>query len=71
MPADVVGGLSAIPSNARNYQLLEGEVTGISEILRPISESNRYYNLQGQRVIPQRQGIYIVNGRKVVVKSNK
>ncbi|MBQ8711448.1 MAG: chitobiase/beta-hexosaminidase C-terminal domain-containing protein [Prevotella sp.] len=71
LPADVVGGLSAIPSNARNYQLLEGEVTGISEILRPISESNRYYNLQGQRVIPQRQGIYIVNGRKVVVKSNK
>lgn len=32
------------------------------------SLTNQYYNLQGQRIVAPQKGIYIVNGKKVVVK---
>ena len=44
-------------------------VTAISEGGHVKSGSdNRYYNLQGQRVNQPHQGLYIVNGKKVIIK---
>ena len=42
--------------------------TGISSFHRATSADNRYYNLQGQRIEPAKKGLYINNGRKVVIK---
>ena len=42
--------------------------TGISESSREAVGSGRYYNLQGVEVVHPRKGLYIVNGKKVVLK---
>lgn len=43
--------------------------TAISEIEQSESETKRYYNLSGQRVTkPIQKGVYVVNGKTVVVK---
>ncbi len=48
-----------------------GETTGVSEELRVKSEeftTATYYNLAGQRVEKPTRGLYIVNGKKVIIK---
>ena len=49
---------------------LEGETTGISEKVAVDSETADapVYNLAGQRVAQPTRGLYIVNGKKIVVK---
>ena len=42
--------------------------TGISESSREAVGSGRYYNLQGVEVVHPRKGLYIVNGKKVILK---
>ena len=46
-----------------------GEVTGVNEV-REVSEvnDNSWYNLAGQRVAQPTKGLYIVNGKKVIIK---
>lgn len=46
----------------------EGETTGISSMSREGVANNECYNLAGQRVAQPTKGLYIVNGKKVVVK---
>lgn len=47
----------------------EGETTALSEVRGLKSEvRGEYFNLNGQRVAQPTKGLYIVNGRKVVVK---
>ncbi len=46
----------------------EGETTSISEMRNEKVEMNNVYNLAGQRVAQPTRGLYIVNGKKVVVK---
>ena len=46
----------------------EPVVTGISNNTRETITNNRYYNLNGQRVSKPTKGMYIQNGKKVVVK---
>ena len=41
--------------------------TGISTAGSEMAD-HRYYNLQGQQVTQPRRGIYIVNGKKVIIK---
>ena len=41
---------------------------GIHSLDAPVSGDNAIYNLQGIRVSQPRQGIYIINGRKMVVR---
>jgi hypothetical protein len=52
--------------------LFDGEPTSISEKLTVKSEkfaaATDCYDLQGRRVAQPAKGLYIVNGRKVVVK---
>lgn len=47
----------------------EQEATGIRQTeQQAATDSPTVYNLQGQRVLPTRQGIYVVNGKKLFVK---
>ena len=45
-------------------------VTGINEVInsQKATANGQYYNLQGQRVEKAAKGLYIVNGKKVVIK---
>jgi len=57
-----------VPANARSLNFEFGdEATGISAVAREVNDGE-YYNLQGQRVSAPKKGLYIVNGKKVVVK---
>ena len=44
------------------------EVTGINAAETEKADSGEYYNLQGIRVVPTQKGIYIHNGKKVIIK---
>lgn len=49
--------------------LIEGnETTGIKELETDVMNDNKYYNLQGVEVAYPVKGIYIHNGKKVIVK---
>lgn len=45
-----------------------GSVTGINDVQKEVKTDNSYYTLQGIRVNTPSKGIYIHNGRKVVIK---
>jgi hypothetical protein len=47
---------------------IDGNVTGIKNIQKYTKDDDRYYNLSGQRVENPTKGLYIKNGKKVVVK---
>ena len=58
------------PSSARELSLsFDDETTGISETLsaKEVFGDGTYYNLRGQRVAQPTRGLYIVNGKKVLV----
>ncbi len=57
--------LSAAPSRTL---MIEGEATGINEELRMKNEESVFFDLQGRRVAQPTKGLYIVNGKKVIVK---
>ena len=47
----------------------ESETTGVEELKNSkIEELKSYYNLNGQRVAQPTKGLYIVNGKKVIMK---
>ncbi len=47
----------------------EGGATGIADVRSKIDNGrNVYYDLQGRRVLYPKKGIYILNGKKIVVK---
>ena len=47
----------------------DGEATGISDELRVKSEDSAIYTLDGRKVTrPAKNGVYIINGKKMVVK---
>ena len=54
------------PSSAIGFGF-DDETTGIQNIERTIND-NRYYTLDGRRVAEPTKGIYIINGKKVVIK---
>ena len=56
-------------SSAREMSIdLGGDVTGIKTMNHEPSTVNQMYNLQGQRVGQSHKGLFIMNGRKYVVK---
>ena len=60
LPADVT------PS--RNFIGFDDETTGIEELKNSKTEELKsYYNLNGQRVANPTKGLYIVNGKKVII----
>ena len=63
----------AVPgTNSRDYFWIDDETTGIEAVnVNPetVKEGAReYYNLNGQRVMNPSKGLYIVNGKKVIIK---
>ena len=58
-----------VPTAAARLTIVfdEGMATGIANINRE-STDNRYFNLNGQQVKTPQKGMYIVNGKKVIIK---
>lgn len=48
--------------------MVNDDVTGIDNVKVETSKDNIVYDLQGRRVSQPAKGIYIVNGKKVLVK---
>ena len=64
----VVLWLSTEISTARSFFALDGEATGIKSVASVATQDGAVYDLQGRRVAQPKAGLYIVNGKKVVVK---
>ena len=66
--------LESNPAGARSLNLVfdDGETTGISDALRLNDKgqmtNDSYFDLQGRRIAQPTKGLYIVNGKKVVIK---
>lgn len=59
---------SAVTSSSRDFIGFEGDVTGINEVKNEKETVNGIFDLQGRKVITPSKGLYIVNGKKVVIK---
>ncbi len=57
----------AVPAGSRLSIVLESEATGIAAV-RPVQREQSVYNLNGQRVTGPVKGLYIRDGKKVMVK---
>ena len=62
--------LEKSPANARRLSIVfEGETTGISTVKTDADTKDAaVYDLQGRRVMQPTKGLFIVNGKKVVIK---
>jgi hypothetical protein len=60
---------SELPSNARSFKFDFGEdISGINSNLNMPSVDAAFYDLQGRKVNQPSKGLYIVNGKKVILK---
>ncbi len=61
---------TGLPTNATARLSFYDETTGITTVMdaKELNNDGKVYNLNGQRVENAHKGLYIVNGRKVVVK---
>ena len=60
---------SAVSSSAREFMEFSfDETTDVNEIKPQTAENSQYLNLAGQHVAQPTKGLYIVNGKKVIVK---
>jgi hypothetical protein len=60
---------SSIDASSRSLTVSFGEdATGINTVKGESNVANSYYNLNGQRVSKPANGLYIVNGKKVIIK---
>ena len=72
--ANVSAGQAAlwIPSSGSGSRSLniafDDEASGIRAVERPAMTSSSYYNLNGQRVSSPKRGLYVVDGKKVIVR---
>ena len=55
-----------VPAPVLNFAF--GDVTGINEVQGSGFKVNGYYDLQGRKVVQPTKGLYIVNGKKIVIK---
>jgi hypothetical protein len=60
----------AMTPEIKNCYLISvnGQTSGIVAVGRDSSRQTEIYNLQGQRVVKAQKGLYIMNGRKYLVK---
>ena len=59
-----------LPAGANSARMIiDGEdVTAISSIITDAENGNAIYNLNGQRVNAATKGVYIINGKKMIIK---
>lgn len=55
-------------ANAKSLKIVFGDTTGISEINNTAKADGTYYSISGVRVANPTKGLYIQNGKKVIVK---
>lgn len=62
--------LKDVPASAKEFLMIveDAVVTGINEVQAENSVNGPIYNLNGARVSNPQKGVYIMNGRKVIVK---
>jgi hypothetical protein len=61
--------LEKSPNNARALSIVfDGETTGISSVKTAATIEGNCYDLSGRRVAKPTKGLFIVNGKKIVVK---
>ena len=60
--------IPALASTARFIGFNFGETTAIEGVAAEKANDGAVYNLQGQRVVKAQKGLYIINGKKVLVK---
>lgn len=60
--------LSAGDVFAPQVIFFDEDVTGIADVKKETVTDNHYYNLNGQRIAQPQKGLYIVNGKKVIIK---
>jgi len=60
--------IKALPNDARFIGFNLDEATGIEGVAAEKADNCEIYNLQGQRVMKAQKGLYIINGKKVLVK---
>lgn len=65
--AYLVASVTTADSPARVINFEDAVITGLRDVMTGTSDSI-IYNLQGQRVTPTSQGIYIKDGKKIFVK---
>ena len=54
---------------AHEFLGLDGDATGVADVRSKMADGrSEYFNLAGQRVANPTKGLYIVNGKKVVIK---
>lgn len=63
LPAEAVG-----TAGARTFIGFDDDTTGIAEVNTQKEDAKRMFDLQGRKVTKAAKGLYIVDGRKVVVK---
>lgn len=63
LPAEDVEG-----STARAFIALDDEATGIVDVKAVKEDAEGMFDLQGRKIVKPTKGLYIVNGKKVVVK---
>lgn len=63
LPAEAVG-----TAGARTFIGFDDDTTGIAEVNTQKDNAKRMFDLQGRKVTKAAKGLYIVDGRKVVVK---
>jgi len=56
------------PASARGALVFDNEETGIDVITATADKADACYNLNGQRIAAPSKGLYISNGRKVIMK---
>ena len=59
---------SYVPTEARAFFWFEDETTGIEAAKASQKMNGEFFNLAGQRVAQPTKGLYIVNGKKVIMK---
>ncbi len=58
----------ALPDTPANFFSLDDETTGVKAIENSQLTVGTYYDLQGRKVAQPTKGLYIVNGKKVIIK---
>ena len=60
--------LNDVSSSRITMSFNDDETTAVNEIVRESVADDRYYNLSGQQVKTPTKGVYVENGKKVIVK---
>ena len=59
---------ASVPAEVRGLSIMLDEETGITEVTEKTEVTEGYYDLSGRRVAKPTKGLYIVNGKKIVIK---